>query len=109
MAAPKMQFDSKYDDYDYPTTSPEVKSGHPGHTTKEQDAQVFQLRTQLEQAGYTERLDTLCMVRRFLCAEYKYMSANIPLVAQISAGEEIQCRACKADVSGSILGCTNMS
>lgn len=63
MTGPKIKSDSKYDDYDYPTTSPEVKSGHPGHTSPEQDAQVFQLRTQLEQANYTERLDTLCMVR----------------------------------------------
>lgn len=62
MAELKTKSDSKYDDYDYPTTTPEVKSGHPGHTTPEQDAQVFQLLTQLEQAGYTERLDTLCLV-----------------------------------------------
>lgn len=60
--ASKLKTDSKYDDHEYPTTSPNVQSGHPGHTTPEQDAQVFQLRTQLEQAGYTERLDTLCMV-----------------------------------------------
>ena len=60
--ASELKTDPKYDDYDYPTTSPNVQSGHPGHTTPEQDAQVFQLRTQLEQAGYTQRLDTLCMV-----------------------------------------------
>lgn len=60
--ASELKTDPKYDDYDYPTTSPNVQSGHPGHTTPEQDAQIFQLRTQLEQAGYTERLDTLCMV-----------------------------------------------
>ncbi|MCJ1461912.1 cytosolic factor, phosphatidylinositol/phosphatidylcholine transfer protein [Pseudocyphellaria aurata] len=55
MTGPQMKSDSKYDDFDYPTTTPEVKAGHPGHTTPEQDAQVFQLRTHLEQAGYTER------------------------------------------------------
>ncbi len=60
--ASELKTDPKYDDYEYPTTSPNVQSGHPGHTTPEQDAQVFQLRTQLEQSGYTERLDTLCMV-----------------------------------------------
>ena len=60
--ASELKSDSKYDDYEYPTTSPNVQSGHPGHTTPQQDAQVFQLRTQLEQAGYAERLDTLCMV-----------------------------------------------
>lgn len=64
MTGPQIKSDSKYDDYDYPTTSPEVKNGHPGHTTPEQDAQVFQLRSKLESAGFSERLDTLCMVRR---------------------------------------------
>lgn len=62
MATHEVKLDPKYDHYDFPTTSPNVQSGHPGHTTPEQDAQVFQLRTQLEQAGYTERLDTLTMV-----------------------------------------------
>ena len=58
-----MDLDPKYDDYDFPTTAPETQSGHPGHTTKEQDAKVHQLRTMLEQADYKERLDTLSMLR----------------------------------------------
>lgn len=57
-----MKLDPKYDDYDYPTTSPAAQSGHPGHTTPEQDAQVHQLRMQLESAGCKERLDTLSLV-----------------------------------------------
>lgn len=61
-ANPQMKLDPKYDDYDYPVTAPENKSGHPGHTTPEQDAQVFQLRTMLEAEGYKERLDTLTLV-----------------------------------------------
>ena len=60
---PHMDLDPKYDDYDYPTTAPETQSGHPGHTTKEQDAQVHQMRAMLEQAGCTERLDTLSLLR----------------------------------------------
>jgi hypothetical protein len=60
---PSMNLDPKYDNYDFPTTSPNVQSGHPGHTTPEQDAQVFQLRMKLEQLGYTERLDTLTLLR----------------------------------------------
>jgi hypothetical protein len=67
MAAPppakELSLDPKYDDYDYPTTSPTVQSGHPGHTTAEQDAQVFQLRSMLEQTGHTKNLDTLTLVR----------------------------------------------
>ncbi|KAK4998642.1 cytosolic factor, phosphatidylinositol/phosphatidylcholine transfer protein [Elasticomyces elasticus] len=63
--APNHEFalDPKYDHYDYPTTSPTDQTGHPGHTTPEQDAQVHQLRAALEQAGCTERLDTLTMLR----------------------------------------------
>jgi hypothetical protein len=61
-ANPTMELDPKYDDYDYPTTAPETKNGHPGHTTPEQNAQVFQLRSKLEAAGYTDRLDTLTLV-----------------------------------------------
>ncbi|KAF2835824.1 SEC14 cytosolic factor [Patellaria atrata CBS 101060] len=55
--------DPKYDNYDFPTNSPVPHNGHPGWTTPEQDAQVFQLRSLLEQAGYTERLDTMTMLR----------------------------------------------
>ncbi|KIN00864.1 hypothetical protein OIDMADRAFT_145023 [Oidiodendron maius Zn] len=59
---PHMELDPKYDHYDFPTTSPNAHSGHPGHTTPEQDAQVYQLRMMLEAAGYKERLDTLTLV-----------------------------------------------
>ncbi|KAI9831198.1 MAG: cytosolic factor, phosphatidylinositol/phosphatidylcholine transfer protein [Phylliscum demangeonii] len=62
-ATSKLTLDPKYDDYDYPTTSPEVQSGHPGHTTEQQEAQVHQLRMVLESQGYTERLDTLTLLR----------------------------------------------
>lgn len=62
-ANPHMDLDPKYDDYDFPTTAPEARPGHPGHTTKEQDAQVHQLRAMLEQDGYKERLDTLTLLR----------------------------------------------
>ena len=41
--ANQIKTDSKYDDFDYPTINPEPKSGHPGHTTPEQDAQIYQL------------------------------------------------------------------
>lgn len=62
MASEGIKQDPKYDNYDFPTISPNQQSGHPGHTTAEQDAQVHQLRSMLESAGYTERLDTLTMV-----------------------------------------------
>lgn len=59
---PSMVLDPKHDLYDFPTTAPGAQSGHPGHTTPEQDAQVTQLRQKLETDGYTERLDTLTLV-----------------------------------------------
>lgn len=61
--AHELKLDPKYDDYDYPTTAPTAQNGHPGHTTPEQDAQVFQLRSMLEQEGHTKNLDTLTLVR----------------------------------------------
>ncbi|KAG8529224.1 uncharacterized protein KY384_005859 [Bacidia gigantensis] len=66
----------QYDDYDYPTTAPTVQSGHPGHTTKEQDAAIFSLRTQLEQAGYKERLDTLTMLRFLRARKFDVAAAK---------------------------------
>ena len=51
-----------YDNYTYPVSNPETGSGHPGHTTPEEEAKVLQLRKELEEAGYTERLDTHSMV-----------------------------------------------
>jgi hypothetical protein len=62
-ASGKLDLDPKYDDYDFPVISLNTQSGHPGHTTPQQDAQVFQLRTMLEQDGYKNRLDTLTLVR----------------------------------------------
>ncbi|KAF2000393.1 SEC14 cytosolic factor [Amniculicola lignicola CBS 123094] len=58
-----LQTEPKYDDYEYPTTAPTPQNGHPGYTTPEQEAQVHQLRAMLEQAGYTDNLDTLTMLR----------------------------------------------
>jgi hypothetical protein len=58
-----METDPKYDDYDFPTTAPVAASGHPGHLTPEQIAQVAQLRLMLESEGFTKRLDTLTLLR----------------------------------------------
>ena len=98
MAAPKMELDPKYDDYDYPTTAPNPQSGHPGHTTPQQDAQVFQLRTQLEQAGYKERLDTHTMAR--LHPSILTSSLGLTLhIASVPTRKEVQCPNGTANVS----------
>jgi hypothetical protein len=60
---PTLKLDPKYDHYDFPLTAPKKQNGHPGHTTPEQDAQVLEFRSKLEAAGYTERLDTLTLLR----------------------------------------------
>lgn len=57
-----MELDPKYDNYDYPIVSPTDISGHPGHLTSEQQAQVHQLRLMLEAQEFTKRLDTLTLV-----------------------------------------------
>jgi hypothetical protein len=64
-ATRELELDPKYDDYDFPIVSPNNQSGHPGHTTPQQDAQIYQLRMMLEQEGYKKRLDTLTLVRGF--------------------------------------------
>jgi hypothetical protein len=53
-----------------------VQSGHPGHTTPEQDAQVFQLRSILEGLGYTERLDTLTLLRFLRARKFNVENAR---------------------------------
>ena len=93
----KLKTDSKYDDYDFPSISPEKKPGHPGHTTPEQDAQVFQLRTQLEQAGCTQRLDTLSMVCDLRLPDPLPVLTWSSLVT-IPPSAKIQCRAGQANV-----------
>ena len=61
--AAAQNLDPKYDSHlDFPTVAPVAQSGHPGHTTKEQDAAVHQLRSMLETEGYKERLDTLTLL-----------------------------------------------
>ncbi|KAA8646094.1 hypothetical protein EYZ11_003743 [Aspergillus tanneri] len=79
MAAPvedQTPLKSKYDDYDFPTTAPEPKPGHPGHTTPEQDAKVEKLRSELEQLGYTERLDTLTLLRFLRARKFDVAAAK---------------------------------
>lgn len=76
MAEKDLPTDPKYDHYDFPTTAPEPQSGHPGHTTEEQDAKVFQLRTMLEQEGYTQRLDTLTMLRFLRARKFDVQAAK---------------------------------
>ena len=59
---PKQELDPEYDHYDFPTIAAEPKKGHPGYTTPQEDAQVFQLRMMLAQEGYKDRLDTITLV-----------------------------------------------
>ncbi|KAL3475016.1 CRAL-TRIO domain-containing protein [Aspergillus californicus] len=72
---------SKYDDYDYPTTAPEAKAGHPGHTTPEQDAKVDQFRSELEKEGYTERLDTHTLLRFLRARKFDVAASKAMFVA----------------------------
>ncbi|KAL5338646.1 CRAL-TRIO domain-containing protein [Aspergillus crustosus] len=71
----------KYDDYDFPITAPEAQVGHSGHTTPEQDAKVEQFRTELEAEGYTERLDTLTLLRFLRARKFDVAAAKAMFVA----------------------------
>lgn len=73
---PQMELDPKYDHFDFPTTAPDARTGHPGHTTKEQDAAVHQLRMLLEQDGYKERMDTLSMLRFLRARKFDVQAAK---------------------------------
>ncbi|KAJ9297794.1 hypothetical protein DTO271G3_4015 [Paecilomyces variotii] len=75
-----LPLDPKYDDYDFPTTAPEPQSGHPGHTTPEQDAQVVLLRSTLEQLGYKDRLDTLTLLRFLRARKFNVEAAKTMFV-----------------------------
>ncbi|KAH8673346.1 phosphatidylinositol-phosphatidylcholine transfer protein [Xylariales sp. PMI_506] len=63
LEATKMELDPKYDDYDFPVVAPEPMKGHPGYLTTQEEAQVHQLRLMLEAEGFTQRLDTLTLLR----------------------------------------------
>ncbi|KAH7146360.1 Sec14 cytosolic factor [Dactylonectria macrodidyma] len=58
-----MDLNPKYDDYYFPIKAAEEQSGHAGYLTEGQIAQVHQLRMMLEAEGYTDRLDTLTLLR----------------------------------------------
>jgi hypothetical protein len=90
-ATNELKLDPKYDHYDYPTVAPTAQSGHPGHTTPEQDAQVFQLRTQLEQAGHTKNLDTLTLLRFLRARKF-----NVELAKQMF----VDCEKWRAEYAG---------
>ncbi|KAJ6187903.1 hypothetical protein N7519_002811 [Penicillium mononematosum] len=81
MATESQPTDSKYDQYDFPTTAPEAQPGHPGHTSPEQDAKVHQLRAELEKLGYTERLDTLTLLRFLRARKFDVEAAKAMFTA----------------------------
>ncbi|CAG7947879.1 unnamed protein product [Penicillium nalgiovense] len=81
MATESQSTDSKYDQYDFPTTAPEAQPGHPGHTSPEQDAKVHQLRAELEKLGYTERLDTLTLLRFLRARKFDVEAAKTMFTA----------------------------
>lgn len=76
-------FNPKYDQYDFPTTAPQPQPGHPGHTTPDQDAKVYQLRTELERLGYAERLDTLTLLRFLRARKFDVQAAKNMLVLSL--------------------------
>ncbi|KAL6412684.1 SEC14 cytosolic factor [Ilyonectria robusta] len=58
-----MDLNPKYDDYYFPVKAAEEQTGHAGYLTEGQIAQLHQLRMMLEAEGFTDRLDTLTLLR----------------------------------------------
>lgn len=71
-----MDLDPKYDDYDFPYEAATPQDGHPGHLTEAQIAQVHQFRMLLEAEGFTDRLDTLTLVR-FLPSAWSLLAVRL--------------------------------
>jgi hypothetical protein len=90
--------DPKYDDYEFPTIAPTPQNGHAGYTTPEQDAQVHQLRSLLEQTGYTKNLDTLTMVGSSALATTHGHAPLTFCAAAISPRTEVRCSALQENV-----------
>ncbi|OLL22335.1 Sec14 cytosolic factor [Neolecta irregularis DAH-3] len=65
-----------YDISTYPQTNPEAAPGHPGNTTPEQEDKVEQLRSELIEAGYTERLDHACLLRFLRARKFDVVKAK---------------------------------
>ncbi|ELR03805.1 hypothetical protein GMDG_01334 [Pseudogymnoascus destructans 20631-21] len=93
MAAPPeivpLKTDPKYDDYDFPTVSATNQPGHAGHLTPQQEAQVYQLRMSLEQKGFTERLDTLTLLRFLRARKFDVALAELMFVNSEAWRKEI--------------------
>jgi len=75
-----MASESKYDDYNFPSTAPGAPLGHPGNMDDIQTAKVFQLRSLLEQEGFTERLDTNTMLRFLRARKFNVENSKIMFV-----------------------------
>lgn len=92
-----LELDAKYDDYDFPTSAPAPVNGHPGFLTSQQQAQVHQLRLLLETEGFTERLDTLTLVR--LAHTPDTVGGLLTQgTAAFPARSQVRCGACQTDV-----------
>lgn len=76
----EIELDPKYDHYDFPTVAPGNQPGHPGSTTKEQDAQVHQLRAMLEQEGHSSGLDTLTLLRFLRARKFDVQASKLMYV-----------------------------
>ncbi|KAI1331588.1 CRAL-TRIO domain-containing protein [Xylariaceae sp. FL0255] len=62
-AESNMELDPKYDNFNFPITAVENRSGYSGHLNASQQAQISQLRMMLEAAGCKQHLDSLTMLR----------------------------------------------
>lgn len=106
-----MEGKSLAEEYGYPAVSHNTASGHPGHTTPEQDALLLQFRSELQKEGYTERLDThtlVCFSSSYgasvvVSGHCKCLTLHPLMIASIPPSKEIRSCTGQADVSPTLL------
>ncbi|KAI1291317.1 CRAL-TRIO domain-containing protein [Xylaria venustula] len=76
----ELELDPKYDNYDFPTSSIEARSGHAGWLTPGQQAQVHQLRMTLESENFTGPLDSLTLLRFLRARKFDVAAARKMIV-----------------------------
>ena len=65
---------SKYDQYDFPTQTVASETGVYGHLTTEQQTTLDSFRSDLLRDGYSDRLDSLTLVRRCAASSRRIFS-----------------------------------
>ncbi|KAI0973743.1 CRAL-TRIO domain-containing protein [Xylaria arbuscula] len=76
----ELELHPNYDHFDFPASSIEARTGHPGWLTPDQQAQVHQLRMMLEAENFKGPLDSLTLLRFLRARKFDVAAAKKMLV-----------------------------